>query len=1042
MAMTDNKQVISALTERLKMLPKTEERLVLEICEALYELYYEEIHRVLAPKEDKKSEEQIREYIKHIIQNELPISKKKREKFATLLPKYKKAGNKANEDKCYMYFARWDALYDNFYALTAFRYLENFAMYLELDKPEDGEHGKIWEYSIDPFHDNGWSGCTKGFWYYANKMVYDDSIKFIMKQMPTSFGKCIKADTPIMTPTGTKPIKDINVGDFVYSMKDNELCERRVLNKWDTKKKQITITTRGGVSITVSPEHKLYTQRGYVQAQDIKQSDYLYRLCKKYEPKNPIQINDDELTFVSCMLFDGHCKEEKYKFCKMPDTKITRAFLCACDNLGIKHSSYQKNGTECIEYRVWQNGKIANEIMQRYGIEGKLSKEKRLPKQFFEMSLKQKYDFLGLMFATDGYISKRGDTGITTASKGLARDIMELLDTCGIYSCMSYKKSKCNGKFYDAWRITIPNEYLKPIYENCYCYDKQESLEILYFKYDETHCNNTNYPKELFVDMKDFRRIVRKQWSRNNTFKRSLVESFNSAYGTLNDIVYKDFVWEQIKSIEYDDTKVDMVDIEVEDTHNFIANHIVSHNSYSDSVLIAFLYGNNPKLQILKVVGNKSLSKKCTQQIIDIMTHQDTRRRFLKVFPQFLEGLDNETQKLIMADKYDLEKMDTNQKASMKLATTRLKSHIFSICTPNDGLLTLAMSGRDTSFECITKDMDRDGIACTWLFLDDVVQRSEIMKIAQHNADIRAFDGTWKKRCRDENKLKIVVGGTTYDPYDLLVTLKARYSNGKVKRSPINKYTTLSLDESAVFVCVPKLDENDQLTFPQKTVLESVLQDRKNDYDLFMAMDMQQPVAPKDNPFYWDSLRLYSKIPEEKRSPYCWATLDLSRRGFDNASMPIFVEVDGDYYLKDAIYEQDVPEKVYDMVVAKVRQHYITKLLVENNIETSAKAILEERLANAGLSYCEVIETFTAVNKDERIYNMSGKIRTNCVFPAQGLYSSYSPVGRFMLDIVGYNYANKNKNKHDDSIDSVAMFCDNLIGGGGVRYATVGTFRR
>ena len=212
-------------------------------------------------------------------------------------------------------------------------------------------------------------------------------------------------------------LKDIKVGDFVYSMKDNELCERRVLNRWDTRKSQIKITTRGGVSVIVSPEHRLYTQRGYVQAQEIKQSDYLYRLCKKYEPKNPIRVNDDELVFVTCMLFDGCCKSPSYGFTKMPSTEISNAFQTACDNLGIKHSICKKKGTECVTHKVWQNGNIANEIMQRYGLEGKLSKEKRLPKQFFDMSLAQKYKFLGVMFATDGYICNRHSTPIDAPSE-------------------------------------------------------------------------------------------------------------------------------------------------------------------------------------------------------------------------------------------------------------------------------------------------------------------------------------------------------------------------------------------------------------------------------------------------------------------------------------------------------------------------------------------------------------------------------------------------------------------------------------------------
>lgn len=651
--MTDNRERIEQFTQILRKLPTSREKEILQCCQFLYALIYDRVHNVLAPKDDPNAEKEIKSLIRDVVTLELPISERQFKKFDNLLPKYQKMGNQENTNKCWQYRDEWAKLYDNFYALAAFRSLEHFALYLEQNKPEDGEHGKIWKYSIDPFHDNGWSGCTKGFWYYANKMIYDDNLKFIMKQMPTSFGK-----------------------------------------------------------------------------------------------------------------------------------------------------------------------------------------------------------------------------------------------------------------------------------------------------------------------------------------------------------------------------------------------------SYSDSVLIAFLYGYNPRVQILKVVGNKSLMPKCTNQVINIMTHADTRRQYLKVFPRFLDDLDPETKNLIMATPAELKEMPVEMKSKITLATTRLKNHIFSICNPSEGLFTLNLSGRDTSFECITKELNRDGLACTWLFLDDIIQRSEIMKVDKHNKDIKAFDGTWKKRGRDENKLKIVVGGTTYDPYDLLVVLKARYSEGKVKRSPINKYTTLSLDESAVFVSVPKLDENDQLTFPKKTVLSSVLKDRENDYDLFMAMDMQQPVAPKDNPFFWDNLRLYNKIPEEGRSPYCWAALDLSRKGWDNASMPIFTRVDEDHYLKDCIYEKDVPEKIYDMVVAKVRQHYITKLVVENNIETTVKTTLEQKFADAGITYCEIIEIYSAVKKEDRIYNMSGQIRTRCLFPAQHIYSSYSPMGRFMLDIVGYNYENTSKLKHDDSIDSCAMYCEHLIGGDSMRYATVGTFKR
>lgn len=434
--------------------------------------------------------------------------------------------------------------------------------------------------------------------------------------------------------------------------------------------------------------------------------------------------------------------------------------------------------------------------------------------------------------------------------------------------------------------------------------------------------------------------------------------------------------------------------------------------TYSDSVLISYLLGYDVNLQILKVIGNKSLLPKATAQIVEIMTGKPSKR-YMKVFPEFMKD-------------YDPAKDFVN--------------HIFSVCATKEGLLTLRLSSRDTNFECITKTSNRDGIACTWLFLDDIVQRQEIMNIEQHIEDLKAFDGTWKKRVRDEKEIRIVCGGTTYDPYDLLVTLKYRYSNGVEKPTTINKYTKMNMDETAVFVCVPKLDENDQLTFPHKTVLKSVLEDRKNDYELFMAMDMQQPLPPKDNPFYWDSLRLYKVIPTENRSDFCWASFDPTRKGYDNASMPIFTRVGNDNYLKDALYSNETPETVFKLVVQKVIQHKIVKLVVENNIENSIKMTLDNMLEEAGVTYCEVIDVYSVGKKEERIYNQSSLIRNSCIFPDRDVYSQYSEVGRFMLDIVGYNYDGKNKN--DDSIDSVALYCEHLLNGKKVKYATVGTFRR
>ena len=585
------------------------EKAILELEKSRYELHRSQIHNYLAPKKTESAEKEIQEHIQNIYSYDLPICEAKAKRFNNALTTYKRRQDEEKVNLCYQYLQEWLRLYEGNYALVAFRSLEHFALFMEWDKPEND---KMWKWSIDTFGDNGYSGCTKGFFYYGNKMVLDNKIKFMMKQMPTSFGK-----------------------------------------------------------------------------------------------------------------------------------------------------------------------------------------------------------------------------------------------------------------------------------------------------------------------------------------------------------------------------------------------------SYSDSEMIAFIFGIDKTEQVIKVVGNRSLFPKCTKQVVDIMSN----KRYRQVFPEYAKDIDE---------------------------TKDISYQIFSTCTQKDGVLTINGSGRDTSFECFSKDTDRDGIRGGWLFLDDIVQRSERMNLKRHFSDIDSFDGTWKKRSRDEKKFRIVCGGTTYDIYDLLETLKFRYSKGKVKKSPINKYTTLSLDEDAVFIKVPKLDEKDQLTFPQKTVLKSVLEDRKNNYDLFMAMDMQEPIPPEDTPFYWNRIRTYAFIPDHA-SEYSQATLDPARTGDNYVSMPIFkvvddIEKDGTkeqrHYLIDAFYQKVPMDEAYEQICDLIMRHHIVKLHIERNTDTSLKFLLDKLLKERGIQFCEITEVYSTKNKENRIYENETLIRNKIVFPEREMYGRGSQVGQFLEHIIAYKYKGAD---YDDSIDAVSLYTDKFI---------------
>lgn len=608
MAMTDNRERIEQFAQMLKKLPTSREKEILQCCEFLYTLLYTEIHKVLAPDKTDESEEQIRAYIRDIIKLELPISQRQYQKFDALLPKYKKLGVKENIDKCYEYRDRWAKLYDNFYALVAFRSLRHYAEYMEGDKRDKD---KVWKYSIDPQGDGGYTGVNFPFFYYFNQMVLKKDIKFISKQQSTGSGK-----------------------------------------------------------------------------------------------------------------------------------------------------------------------------------------------------------------------------------------------------------------------------------------------------------------------------------------------------------------------------------------------------SFSNTIAITWLLGLDADNDILVVLGNPALVLTNTKGIVDTMITD----RYAKVFPEFQQ--------------YHAENDDNV-----------IRNKIFSVCRQKEGELTVAHSNKTMNVKIISKDTPVDGIRVRYLFLDDVCRSKDAGNNKQHEIDISNYWNSWWKRNYNTDDFYVIVGGTAYSIYDIISTLKRYYSKGKVKRSSVNKYTTLSLNDKCVFIAVPALDpDTDESTYPQKfpTAEKRAMRDR-NLRD-FMAMEQQQPMPPDTTPFYWDNLRTYDVFPEEAYSTPCWASIDPVRIGGDNFAMPIFTPIGELFYMKDAIYENIEQQKIYPLVVAKIKQHHITQLIIERNTDTSLKKLLDEMLHAEGIYYCEILERYTSQKKEIRITNQLGNIRSRLIFPAEHLYAKSSEIGRFMYDIVSFGW-NMSKNEHDDSIDATTMFCETFLDG-------------
>lgn len=162
---------------------------VIAVCDSLYKTMYSQIHYYLANLRDGEGENEIREHIGYVLEYVLPTLKDKLKHINAVAKKVKSQKfteeNKEHLQKLQEYYATYGKIYENFFALSAFRNIQNFALYMEWGMPEND---KVWKYNLN---------CFKGFWHYADKMVLDGTVKYLEKQCPTGYGKS-HTDTVLM----------------------------------------------------------------------------------------------------------------------------------------------------------------------------------------------------------------------------------------------------------------------------------------------------------------------------------------------------------------------------------------------------------------------------------------------------------------------------------------------------------------------------------------------------------------------------------------------------------------------------------------------------------------------------------------------------------------------------------------------------------------------------------------------------------------------------------------------------------------------------
>lgn len=309
---------------------------------------------------------------------------------------------------------------------------------------------------------------------------------------------------------------------------------------------------------------------------------------------------------VGAMLGDGHIGNTKSKgkevvFSAIANKEVIEKFRqYAFETFGILPKLDLKKG---IIYYSTAMGYILNALGIPFGKKANII---RVPNYMFEIPENHISKFLGGLFDTDGHASKHSITVVSTINRDFAEDVKWLLLRLGIVSYL-YKSGKnesiIRGKKYEThhcYNVVISGESkIKKFIELCDP-DKVKCKKVLQglflIKRHYTRSKDilpvSGALKKAYIEHRENGGetssevlIAYHQKELSTTFLSNILTKLNSSKAReIENLLSLPIRWVKIKSIEKINSEAWVYDLTVENSHNFIGNFLVNHNTVQNDL--------------------------------------------------------------------------------------------------------------------------------------------------------------------------------------------------------------------------------------------------------------------------------------------------------------------------------------------------------------------------------------------------------------------------------------------------------------------------
>jgi hypothetical protein len=365
-------------------------------------------------------------------------------------------------------------------------------------------------------------------------------------------GKCLEGDTLITLSDGSLvKIKDLEK-DKRKIMSLNNSCKIKEAYKDEFYKRQtekmLEIELETGKKIKLTPEHPLLTEQGWRPAKELSIGSKI-ATAKKLDIFGNENMKDQEIKLTAYFIATG-TTNKKYILFHNLNEETKQDLKTSIKELDNQNKIIQEKEPNYIAIK---NTKKIKELLINTKIIN--TSDKQIPEKIFKLPKEKLALFLNTLFKCN---NQQEPMKYYFASEKLAKQIQHLLLRFGIVSKLTNKKKDAK------YEIEIKKDFIQKF---------EEEIKLCELK-SEIKTQQIENQITIETNEKNSRQKMLQIIKTNEDTKNETTQTENHIY------------WDTITSIKEITGKFEVYDISVPNTHNFIANDIIVHNSYSLGILI------------------------------------------------------------------------------------------------------------------------------------------------------------------------------------------------------------------------------------------------------------------------------------------------------------------------------------------------------------------------------------------------------------------------------------------------------------------------